>query len=64
MHTTVVSFQDWDPGGSSFFNTLEMSDKGKKIKGMWLGIKKKYNFAPQISKILWQRKSIKQRKGL
>jgi hypothetical protein len=25
-----------------------MSDKGKKIEGIGLGFKKKYNFAPQI----------------
>jgi hypothetical protein len=43
---------------------LEMSDKCKKIKGIWLGIKKKYNFAPQIRNILWQKKLIKPRNGL
>jgi hypothetical protein len=41
-----------------------MSDKSKKIKGIWLGIKKKYTFAPQTSKILWQKKLIKQKNEL
>jgi hypothetical protein len=40
-----------------------MRDKCKKIRGIWLGIKKKYNFAPQIRKTVWQKKSIKQRRG-
>ena len=33
-----------------------MSGKCKKIKGIWLGIKKKYNFAPQISKFIMAKK--------